>query len=379
MVNKDFFAALADLEKEKGIPQEVFIDALKNALVSACKKQSAGAAGDVELKLNPEKGSIEFYTSRTVVEEVEDRDTEISLEEARTLKKSYKVGDKVTEKFTPKDFSRIAAQTAKQVILQKLHETERDAAMNEFSDKEGELVVGKIRKIDLKNVYVELGKGQVEGLMLPSDQVPGEKYEVNDVIKVFVKRVKSGFKGAQVLVSRSSAGLVRKLFEEEVPEIKQGTVVIKEVSREAGARTKIAIYSEDARVDAIGACVGNKGARVNAIVEELHGEKIDIIPWSENPLEFIAKALSPAKVISVTQLEGENTAMAVVPDDKLSLAIGRDGQNARLAVRLTGWKIDVKSESAAAKLGIGLPDEEQGGENEEEICPRLKRRRLGSA
>ncbi|MCI8369081.1 MAG: transcription termination/antitermination protein NusA [Clostridia bacterium] len=363
MVNKDFFAALADLEKEKGIPQEIFIEALRNALVSACKKQSAGTVGEVELKLVPEKGTIEFFTVRTVVEEVADRDLEISLEDARAIKKSYKLGDKVTEKFTPKDFSRIAAQTAKQVILQKLHETERDAAMNEFSDKEGELVVGKIRKIDLKNVYVELGKGQVEGLMLPSDQVPGETYNVNDKIKVFVKRVKSGFKGAQVLVSRSSAGLVRKLFEEEVPEIKQGTVIIKEVSREAGARTKIAIYSEDARVDAIGACVGNKGARVNAIVEELHGEKIDIIPWSENPLEFIAKALSPAKVISVTQLEGENTAMAVVPDDKLSLAIGRDGQNARLAVRLTGWKIDVKSESAAAKLGIGVSEEEEGGEN----------------
>ncbi len=363
MVNKDFFAALADLEKEKGIPQEIFIEALRNALVSACKKQSAGAVGEVELKLVPEKGTIEFFTVRTVVEEVADRDLEISLEDARAIRKSYKLGDKVTEKFTPKDFSRIAAQTAKQVILQKLHETERDAAMNEFSDKEGELVVGKIRKIDLKNVYVELGKGQVEGLMLPSDQVPGETYNVNDKIKVFVKRVKSGFKGAQVLVSRSSAGLVRKLFEEEVPEIKQGTVIIKEVSREAGARTKIAIYSEDARVDAIGACVGNKGARVNAIVEELHGEKIDIIPWSENPLEFIAKALSPAKVISVTQLEGENTAMAVVPDDKLSLAIGRDGQNARLAVRLTGWKIDVKSESAAAKLGIGVSEEEEGGEN----------------
>ncbi len=363
MVNKDFFAALADLEKEKGIPQEIFIEALRNALVSACKKQNAGTVGEVELKLVPEKGTIEFFTVRTVVEEVADRDLEISLEDARAIKKSYKLGDKVTEKFTPKDFSRIAAQTAKQVILQKLHETERDAAMNEFSDKEGELVVGKIRKIDLKNVYVELGKGQVEGLMLPSDQVPGETYNVNDKIKVFVKRVKSGFKGAQVLVSRSSAGLVRKLFEEEVPEIKQGTVIIKEVSREAGARTKIAIYSEDARVDAIGACVGNKGARVNAIVEELHGEKIDIIPWSENPLEFIAKALSPAKVISVTQLEGENTAMAVVPDDKLSLAIGRDGQNARLAVRLTGWKIDVKSESAAAKLGIGVSEEEEGGEN----------------
>ena len=219
-------------------------------------------------------------------------------------------------------------------------------------------MVGVIRKIDAKNVYVELGKGQIEGLMLPSDQVPGEKYSLNDKIKVFVKRVKSGFRGAQVLVSRSAAGLVKKLFEEEVPEIKQGTVVIKELSREAGARTKMAIYSEDPRVDAIGACVGNKGARVNAIVEELRGEKIDIIPWSENPLEFIAKALSPAQVISVTQLDGEKTAMAVVPDDKLSLAIGKDGQNARLAVRLTGWKIDVKSKSAAEKLGIGVEETE---------------------
>lgn len=364
MVNKDFFAALADLEKEKGIPQEVFIDALRNALISARKKQGA-SVGDVELRLSPEKGSIEFVSVKTVVEEVVDRDTEITLQEAREIKKSSKIGDKLVEKFTPKDFSRIAAQTAKQVILQKLHETERDAAMNEFSDKEGELVVGTIRKIDLKNVYVELGNGQVEGLMMPSDQVPGEKYNVNDRIKVFVKRVKSGYKGAQVIVSRSAAGLVKKLFEEEVPEIKQGTVIVKDVSREAGARTKIAIYSEDPRVDAIGACVGNKGSRVNAIVEELGGEKIDIIPWSENPLEFIAKALSPAKVISVTQLEGENTAMAVVPDDKLSLAIGRDGQNARLAVRLTGWKIDVKSESAAAKLGYNFSEEAEGGEDAE--------------
>ena len=199
--------------------------------------------------------------------------------------------------------------------------------------------------------------------MLPADQVPGEKYLVNDKLKVFVKRVKNGFHGAQVMVSRSSPGLVRKLFEEEVPEIKQGTVIIKVVSREAGGRTKMAIYSEDERVDAIGACVGNKGARVNAVVEELRGEKIDIVPWSENPLEFIAKALSPAKVISVTQLDGEKTAMAVVPDDKLSLAIGKDGQNARLAVRLTGWKIDVKSQSAAAKLGI-TTEAEDGVEGE---------------
>ena len=359
-MKEDFFLALADLEKEKGIPQQVFLDALQNALVSACKKQ--GAAGTVEMKLLPEKGTIEFYTVREVVEEVEDKETQISLEDARAIKKSYKTGDFVREKFIPKDFSRIAAQTAKQVIMQKLHETERDAAMSEFSNKEGELLVGTVRKTDLRNVYVELGKGQVEGVMLPSDQVPGETYNVNDKIKVFVKRGKSGFKGAQVLVSRSSAGLVRKLFEEEVPEIKQGTVVIKAISREAGARTKMAIWSEDPRVDAIGACVGNKGSRVNAVVEELHGEKIDIIPWSENPLEFIAKALSPAKVISVTQLEGDKTAMAVVPDDKLSLAIGKDGQNARLAVRLTGWKIDVKSKSAAAKLVITAQTDEQDSE-----------------
>ncbi len=367
MINKDFFAALQDLEKEKGIPQEVFLEALGNALVSACKKQYAGTVGTVDIKMNPEKGSIDFYVVKNIVEEVVDPENEITLEEAREVKKSYKIGDKYTEKIVPKDFTRIAAQTAKQVILQKIHETERDAAMNEFSDKEGELLVGVVRKIDAKNVYIELGKGQVEGLMMPSDQVPGETYNVNDKIKVFVKRIKSGFHGAQVLVSRSAPGLVKKLFEDEVPEIKQGTVVIKAISREAGERTKIAIFSEDERVDAIGSCVGNKGARVNAIVEELKGEKIDIIPWSENPLEFIAKALSPAKVISVTQLDGEKTAMAVVPDDKLSLAIGKNGQNARLAVRLTDWKIDVKSQTAAAKLGItaGL-DEEENQEEEKD-------------
>ena len=365
MTNKDFFAALAVLEKEKGIPKELFIESLENALTSACKKQHGGSLGDVSVSINAEKGTMDIHASRTVVEEVLDPDKEISLEDARAIKKSYKVGDTVVEKIVPKDFSRIAAQTAKQVILQKLHETERDRAMNEFSDKEGELLVGVVRKIDGKNVYIEIGKGQVEGVMMPSDQVLGETYTVNQKIKVFVKRVKSGARNAQVLVSRSAPGLVRKLFEEEVPEIKQGTVIIKEISREAGARTKIAIYSEDERVDAIGACVGNKGARVNAIVEELKGEKIDIIPWSENPLEFIAKALSPAKVISVTQLDGEKTAMAVVPDDKLSLAIGKDGQNARLAVRLTGWKIDVKSQSAAAKLGIGGAEEETEETTEE--------------
>ncbi len=366
MVNKDFFSALADLEREKGISQQVFLEALENALASACKKQFAGEPGVVEVRTVPEKGTIRFFLTRTVVEGEPENDGEISLEEAQEIKKSAKIGDVLSEEFVPKEFGRIAAQTAKQVILQKLHETERDNMLSEFSDKEGELMSGLVRKIDMKNVYVELGKGQIEGLMLPQDQVPGERYEPGDHIKVYVKKIRNGGRNAQVLVSRSASGLVKRLFEEEVPEIKQGSVVVKAITREPGHRTKMAIYAEDERIDAVGACVGNKGSRVNAVVQELGGEKIDIILWSENPLEFIAKALSPATVLSVTQLS-EKAAIAVVPDDKLSLAIGRDGQNARLAARLTGWKIDVKSESAAAKLNfdelaeaeeIGLGDEE---------------------
>ncbi len=272
-------------------------------------------------------------------------------------KKNAKVGDVLTEEFVPKDFSRIAAQTAKQVILQKLHETERDNTLSEFSDKEGEILSGLVRKVDMKNVYIELGKGQIEGLLLPQDQVPGERYNAGDKIKVYVKRVRSGGRNAQVMVSRAAPGFVKRLFEEEVPEIKSGTVIVKSIAREPGHRTKMAISTDDARIDPVGACVGNKGARVNAVVAELGGEKIDIILWSENPLEFIAKALSPATVVSVTQI-GEKSAVAVVPDEKLSLAIGRDGQNARLAARLTGWKIDVKSESAAEKMNLeGYQDE----------------------
>ncbi|HIY45693.1 MAG TPA: transcription termination factor NusA [Candidatus Borkfalkia excrementipullorum] len=368
MVSKEFFEALADLEAEKGIRSEIFIDALRNALISAYKKQYDGGAGDVDIRINPEKNSIKYYTVRTAVEEVTDKEKEISLAEAQLLKKSYKAGDLVYEEFVPKDFGRIAAQTAKQVILQKLHEIERDNTLSEFSDKKDELMSCVVRKVDAKNVYVELGKGQIEGIMLPQDQVPGEKYEVNDRLKVYVKNIKSSGRGAQVLVSRASAGLVKRLFENEVPEIKAGTVVVKAISREAGQRTKMAIYSEDAQVDAVGACVGNKGSRVNAVVAELGGEKVDIILWSENPLEFIAKALSPAKVISVTQV-GEKSAIAVVPDDKLSLAIGRDGQNARLAARLTGWKIDVKSESVAAKMEELQASAEEEPETEEEAVP----------
>ena len=371
MDNKVFFLALADLEAEKGISESVFIEALQNALASAYKKQYESGASIVEVKLNPEKSTIKFYTVKTAVAEVEDKEKEISLAEAQLIKKSYKLGDEVYEEFVPKDFGRIAAQTAKQVILQKLHETERDNTLSEFSDKKDELMSCVVRKIDAKNVYVELGKGQIEGLMLPQDQVPGEKYEVNDRLKVYVKNIKNNGRNAQVLVSRAAAGLVKRLFEIEVPEIKSGAVVIKSISREAGQRTKMAIFSEDAQVDAVGACVGNKGARVNAVVEELGGEKVDIILWSENPLEFIAKALSPAKVVSVTQVD-EKSAIAVVPDDKLSLAIGRDGQNARLAARLTGWKIDVKSESAAAKMDIFRENEEEEEEFDGDAEPETQ-------
>lgn len=349
MINKDFFAALEDLEREKGISKQMFLDALTSALSSAYKKQYEGETGAVDVRVDADKGSLRFFLTHTVVDGEEAQDGEITLEEAQLIKKSAKVGDVLSEEFVPKDFTRIAAQTAKQVIMQKIHETERDHTLSEFSDKEGELMSGLVRKLDVKSISIELGKGQIEGVLLPQEQVPGERYEVGNHIKVFVKRVRSGGKNAQVLVSRAAPGLVKRLFEEEVPEIKQGLVSIKAISREAGHRTKMAIFAEDSRIDAVGACVGNKGARVNAVVQELGGEKVDIILWSEDPLEFIAKALSPATVISVSQT-GEKSAMAVVPDEKLSLAIGRDGQNARLAARLTGWKIDVKSESAAEKL-----------------------------
>ena len=355
MVNKEFFAALADLVKEKGISQESFIETLRNALASAYKKQYDNGA-DISVELDPEAGTIEFRATRRVVAEVTDRDKEISVEEAQELNPAYREGDEIIKTFVPKDFGRIAAQTAKQVILQKLHEAERDSTFSAFSDKEGELMEAVVRKTDERNVYVELGEKKIEGVMLPQDQSPTERYAVGDRLKVFVKRVKNSGKNSQILVSRAAPGLVRKLFEEQVPELAQGIVEIKGISREPGHRTKIAIHSTDARVDAVGACVGNRGSRVNAVVEELGGEKIDIIFWSENPLEFIAKALSPATVISVTQIS-EKGAVAVVPDDKLSLAIGRDGQDARLAARLTGWKIDVKSVSAAEKMNLHTEEE----------------------
>ena len=349
MINKDFFLALEDLEREKGIRQETFIETLESALVFAYKKNFGSSSG-ISVKLNPEKNTIKVYGVKTVVEEITDPDREILLEEAREIKKSAKVGDVLTEEITPKDFGRIAAQTAKQVIMQRLKEIERDVAVEEFTEKENEVLTCIVRRIEGTNVFVDIGKGQIEGILMPGDQINGEHYEVNDKFRVYVKKVRTTAKGPQIVVSRTSAGLVKRLFENEVPEIRQGLVLVKSIARDAGQRTKIAVATEESGIDPVGACVGNKGTRVNAVVSELGGEKIDIIPWSEDPLEFIARALSPAKVILVQTNSEEKSAKVIVPDDKLSLAIGKDGQNARLAARLTGWKIDVKSRSQALKM-----------------------------
>ncbi len=340
MVSKDFFSALDMLESEKKIPKNVFIETLESALALAYKKQY-GTAKAIQVMLIPERSAIRVIAYLTVVEEVEDKDSQISLEDAKLIDKKYKVGDRISEEIDTKgDFGRIIAQNAKQVILQKLREIENNVIYEELSEKEDDLVTCSVRRIDGKYVYVDLKK--LEAVLMPTDQLPADKFYVGERIKVYVKKIKPGTRGPQIQVSRTVPGFVRKLFEAEVPEIKSGQVVIKALVREPGYRTKMAVYSEDPNIDPVGACVGNRGLRVNNIVAELGGEKIEIIPWCEDPLEFIARALSPAKVIMVEANEDERAARVFVKDDMLSLAIGRDGQNARLAARLTNWKVDVK-------------------------------------
>ena len=359
MVNKDFFAALDELEKEKRIKKDTFIEALETALVIAYKKHT-GTAKAIQVKLVPERSTIKILAYQTVVAQVEDKDTQISLEDARYISRKAKVGDVISEEISSKEFGRIAAQTAKQVIMQKLREVEGAMAYSELSQKEDELITGVIRRIEANGTaYVEINK--LEAVMLPQDQMPNDKFVVGDKVKVYVKKIKEGQRGPQIMVSRTIAGFVKRLFELEVPEIAGGLVVIKAIVREAGYRTKMAVYTEESNIDAVGACVGNRGMRVNAIVSELGGEKIDIIPWCPDILEFIARSLSPAKVVMVQVNDAEKTAKVVVTDDMLSLAIGRDGQNARLAARLTGWKIDVKPYSSltVANESIEEPEPEE--------------------
>ena len=341
MINKDFFSALDDLEQVKNIKKEYFIEALESALTSAYKK-NFGEAKSAFVKLNPEKNTIKIYAYKTVVEEVDDPDKEISLEDAKLIKKSYKVGDLVQEEVSTKDFGRIAAQTARQVIMQKIREAERVNLMSDLTDKEGEIITGVLRREDNGTYFFEIGQTSTEGVLGPKDQIPGEKLKIGDRVKLFVRKIRDDFRGPQVQVSRTNASFVRKLFELEVPELTSGEVEIKNVVREAGYRTKMAVYAQNQNIDPIGACVGNNGMRVNAVVDELGGEKIDIIPYSDIPEEYIAAAISPARAISVEIDELNHSAEVVVPKDKLSLAIGKAGQNVRLAAKLTNWKIDVK-------------------------------------
>ncbi len=349
MINsKDFFIALDLLEKEKKIDKEFFISALEAALTSAYKK-NFGEAKSATVKLNPEKNTIKVYAYKTVVEEVEDPDKEISLEEAQQLKSTHKVGDTISEEVTPKEFGRIAAQTARQVVMQKLREAERDNVTAELSAKGDQITSAVVRRTDGKNVFLELSGIEVEGVLSEQDQIPGEKFLPGDRLKVYIKRIKETNYGSQVQVSRTTVGFVKKLFELEIPEIESGEVEIKNIVREPGVRTKIAVASNDPNVDPVGVCVGNRGSRINNIVGELKTERVDIIPWSNDVFEYIAAALNPAEVVSVEINEAEKSSRVIVPDNKLSLAIGREGLNVRLAARLTGWKIDVKSESKAAE------------------------------
>lgn len=348
MVNKDFFQALDELENEKKINKEQFIETLEVALTSAYKKMY-GQAKSALVKLNPEKNTIKIYSYKTVVENVEDPDKQISIEEAQKINKTYKIGDTIVQEETTKNFGRIAAQTAQQVVMQKLKELERQIAVSELAEKEDELLTTVVKRIDNGTIYVTIAGSHTEGVLLQSDQIPGEKFKVGDRIKVYVKKIKDSFKGPQIQVSRSNIGFVRKLFELEIPEVQNGEVLIKNIARDAGIRSKVSVYTENPHIDPLGTCVGNRGVRINTISGELNGEKIDLIVYTDDILEYIARALSPAKILSVETNESLKASRIVVPDDQLSLAIGKNGQNVRLASRLTGWKIDIKSESDVMK------------------------------
>ncbi|NLY43600.1 MAG: transcription termination/antitermination protein NusA [Clostridiaceae bacterium] len=344
-MNSEFIGALEQIAKEKHISIDVLIEAIEAALISAYKR-NFGSSQNVSVNIDRTTGEVGVFAKKKVVEVVENDLLEISLEDAKKINKKYELSDIVEIEVTPKRFGRIAAQTAKQVVVQRIREAERGNIYEEFFSKQSDIVTGIVQRTEKKNVYVEVGSiGKVEAILTPNEQVPGEEYNFNDRIKVYVLEVEKTTKGPQVYVSRTHPGLVKRLFEKEVPEIYDGIVVIKGISREPGSRTKIAVFSSDPNVDPVGACVGQKGNRVQVIVDELRGEKIDIIKWSPDPAEYIAASLSPAKVLSVEVNEAEKSAKVIVPDYQLSLAIGKEGQNARLAAKLTGWKIDIKSES----------------------------------
>ena len=343
-MNKELMEALDILEKEKEISKDTLFEAIENSLITACKNHF-GKADNIKVEINRETCDFLCYAEKEVVEEVEDDLTQISLEDALKISKRAQLGDLLHVEIKSKEFGRIATQNAKNVILQKIREEERSVIYNQYFEKEKDVVTGIVQRYVGRNISINLGKA--DAILNESEQVKGENFKPTDRIKVYILEVRNTPKGPRILVSRTHPELVKRLFESEVTEIKDGTVEIKSIAREAGSRTKIAVWSNNPNVDAVGACVGMNGARVNAIVEELRGEKIDIVNWDENPGLLIQNALSPAKIVAVFADPDEKTAKVVVPDYQLSLAIGKEGQNARLAARLTGYKIDIKSETQA--------------------------------
>ncbi len=366
--NKELILALEELEKEKGIKKEYILDSIETALVTAYKR-NFDSLENVKVDIDRSTGATHVYAIKEVMEAAKDPALEISLEDAHKINKGLKLGDSVEVEIVPKDFGRIAAQTAKQVIIQKLREVERDIVFNEFNDRKGEIVSGIIQKADHNIVVMDLGK--LEGVMPHKEQIPTEHYKVNQKIKGYVLEVERGQKGApQVIVSRSHPDFVRKLLEFEIPEIYEGVIEIKSVSRDAGYRSKVAVYSPDPNIDPVGSCVGQKGVRIQNVINELNGEKIDVIEWNEDPSIYIASALLPAQILAVDIKQEEKFAQVIVPDDQLSLAIGKSGQNARLAAKLTNWKIDIKSETQFRELLEKANQEESekvSEENQEEI------------
>ena len=359
---KELIAVMDELEKERGISKDYIVEALEEALVKAYKQNfdADENADNVKVTIDKKTGEMHVFSLREVVEKLAVPEIEISLEDAKKIKKRSKVGDIVEVEIKPKDFGRIAAQKAKQVVVQKIREIEKEMVFTEFNDKKGEIVSGLIQKADGKIVVMDLGK--LEGVMPLKEQIPTETYHVNDKIRGYVLEVEKGLKGTpQVIVSRSHPDFVRKLFEFEIPEIYEGLIEIKSVSRDPGSRSKVAVYSKDENIDPVGSCVGQKGVRIQNIINELNGEKIDVIEWNEDPAIYIAAALLPAQVMAVDVKEDEKFAQVIVPDDQLSLAIGKSGQNARLAARLTNWKIDIKSESQIREILLS-----QAGEDDDE-------------
>ena len=353
-MSSEFFDSLEMIEAEKGISRDVVLDALESALISAYKKHF-GAVHDISVVFDEESGASRIIAHKKVVEEVLDRETEISLEDARKISGKYDIGDTVEIEVTPASFGRIAAQTARQVVLQRIHEAEREKMVSEYSDRENDIATAVVRRIERRNVMLEIDG--TESVLMPNEQVRADRYKVGERYKVFVIEVANSVRGVHLVVSRSHPGLVRRLFELEVPEIAQGIIEVKALSREAGSRSKIAVHSTLENVDPVGTCIGPKGMRVQAVIDELRGEKIDIIKYSENPAEYVSNALSPAEVLTIDVDSDKKICSVTVPEDQLSLAIGKEGQNVRLAARLTGWKIDISTGVKAEQQALPVPED----------------------